>query len=238
MGSPLPVTVLPGYGQLETVPRPFPTMDSRSGGGRRSMRQVIGGQLGDFAAIYDEDVEIVSVTRPQARACEANATRLIRSRQVAQARWVQPADDPDAPAGELPAAIDADLHSALVDQIAEASAMLGELMNCERVGVRLETLSAPMCPRFHTDHVHCRMLITLSGVGTEWIPNSDVDWAVFADLETIAPPVQANRPIQRLTTGHWSLLKGGAWDECFRGVVHRSPHGVGERLLLSLDPLF
>lgn len=201
------------------------------------MRQVVGGSLGDFAAVYDEDVEVVSVERPRPSTCDAFAERLVRSRQVPQLRWVQPADDPEAPARELPA-IDADIHSALLDEIVEASQMLGELMDCERVGVRLETLSAPMCPRFHTDHVPCRMLITLSGVGTEWIPNSHVDWAVFADLETIAPPVQANRQVQRLTTGHWSLLKGGAWDEGFRGVVHRSPHGVGERLLLSLDPVF
>ena len=202
------------------------------------MRQVISGQLRDFAAIYDEDVEIVSVTRPQANTCEALSKRLIHSRQVPQLRWVQPADDPEAPARELPATIDADIHSALLDQIAEASEMLGELVDCERVGVRLQTLSAPMCPRFHVDRVPCRMLITLSGMGTEWIPNSDVDWAVFDDLETMAPPVQANRQIRQLTTGHWSLLKGGAWNDCFNGVVHRSPHGDGKRLLLSLDPVF
>ena len=202
------------------------------------MRQVISDHLGDFAAIYDEDVEIVSVSRPQARTCEALAKRLIRSRQAPALRWVQPADDPEAPASELPATIDADVHAALLDQIAEASELLGELMHCKRVGVRLKTLSAPMCPRFHVDHVPCRMLITLSGSGTEWIPNSDVDWAVLANLDTTAPPVQANRQIRQLATGHWSLLKGGAWNDCFGGVVHRSPHGVGERLLLSLDPIF
>ena len=202
------------------------------------MRQVISGQLGDFAAFYDEDVEIVSVTRPQASTCEALAKRLIRSRQVPQLRWIQAAGDPEAPASELPATIDADVRSGLSHQIAEAGEVLGELMDCERVGVRLETLNAPMCPRFHVDHVPCRMLITLSGVGTEWIPNSDVDWAVFADLDTTAPPVQANRQIRQMATGDWSLLKGGAWQDCFDGVVHRSPHGVGERLLLSLDPVF
>ena len=202
------------------------------------MRQVISGQLGDFAAFYDEDVEVVSVTRPQASTCEALAKRLIRSRQVPQLRWIQAAGDPEAPASELPATIDADVRSALSDQIAEAGEVLGELMDCERVGVRLETLNAPMCPRFHVDHVPCRMLITLSGVGTEWIPNRDVDWAVFADLDTAAPPVQANRQIQQMATGDWSLLKGGAWIDGFDGVVHRSPHGVGERLLLSLDPVF
>ena len=202
------------------------------------MRQVNGGQLGDFAAIYDEDVEIVSVTRPQASTCEALAKRMIRSRQAPQLRWVQPADDPDAAASELPATIDADVRSALVDQVAQAGEMLGELVDCERVGVRLETLNAPMCPRFHADHIPCRLLITLSGAGTEWIPNSDVDWAVFADLGTAAPPVKADRQIRQLATGHWSLLKGGAWADGFNGVVHRSPHGDGDRLLLSLDPVF
>ena len=202
------------------------------------MRQVFSGELGDFAAIYDEDVEIVSVTRPQARTCDALAKRFIRSRQAPRLRWVQDADDPEAPARELPATIDTEVHTALLDPITEASEMLGELMHCERVGVRLETLSAPMCPRFHVDHVPYRMLITLCGSGTEWIPNSDVDWDVFADLETMAPPLQANRQVRQLTTGHWSLLKGGAWNDCFGGVVHRSPHGVGERLLLALDPVF
>ncbi len=202
------------------------------------MQRVISDQLGDFAAIYDEDVEIVSVTRPRAGTREALFKRLIRSRQVPQLRWIQPADDPEAPASELPATIDADVHSALLDQIAEASEMLGELVGCEQVGVRLEALSTPMCPRFHVDHVPCRMLITLSGAGTEWIPNSDVDWAAFADIESMAPPIQAHRQIQQLATGHWSLLKGGAWNSRFGGVVHRSPHGVGERLLLSLDPVF
>lgn len=202
------------------------------------MRQVIGDHLGDFASIYDDDVEIVSVTRPQANICESLSRRLIRSRLVPELRWVQPADDPDAAERVLPATIDDDVHSVLLEQIAEASELLGDLVECERVGIRLETLNAPMCPRFHVDHIPCRMLITLSGAGTEWIQNVDVDWIAFDDHETMEPPVHENRQIQQLNTGNWSLLKGGAWHDHFRGVVHRSPHGVGERLLLALDPVF
>ena len=202
------------------------------------MRQVIGNQLGDFAAIYDKDVELVSVTRPQANVCEAFSRRLIHSRQVPELRWVQSVDDPDATSRVLPSTIDAEVTSSLRAQIAEASEMLGELMECKRVGVRLETLNAPMCPRFHVDHIPCRMLITLSGEGTDWIPNNEVDWCVFENLETAEPPLQENKQIQRLNTGDWSLLKGGAWQDGFRGVVHRSPHDVGERLLLALDPVF
>ena len=201
------------------------------------MRQVLGDQLADFADIYDEDVELVSVARPQASNCDTLVKRLISSRQVPQLRWVQAANDRDAAASALPTTIDAEVRDLLVDQIAEASEVLSELMDCEQVGVRLETLTAPMCPRFHVDNVPCRLLITLSGPATEWIRNGDVDWAVFGDLETTAPPVKADGQIQHMTTGNWSLLKGGAWNDGFDGVVHRSPHAAGERLLLSLDPI-
>ena len=202
------------------------------------MREVISKQLGDFTAIYDEDVEIVSVTRPQAIACDSLWQRLIHSRQIPELRWVQSVDDRETPRYELPPTIEEDERSALVDQIVEGSEMLGELMDCQKVGVRIETLHAPMCPRFHVDHVPCRMLITLSGVGTEYIPNNDVDWAILDDLETDALPLQADRQVHQLPTAHWSLLKGGAWHDWFRGVVHRSPHDVGARLLLSFDPVF
>ena len=82
------------------------------------------------------------------------------------------------------------------------------------------------------------MLITLSGAGTEWIANDDVDWTAFADRESMDPPMQADAEIRQFPTGNWSLLKGGSWSEHFAGVVHRSPHNVGERLLLTLDPIF
>ena len=46
------------------------------------MRQVVSHQLEDFAAIYEEDVELVSVARAQASDCETAAKRLVDTRQV------------------------------------------------------------------------------------------------------------------------------------------------------------
>ncbi|MEM1436690.1 MAG: DUF1826 domain-containing protein [Pseudomonadota bacterium] len=201
------------------------------------MRQVSSDQLGDFAAIYDADVELVCVARPQAQACEAVSKQLVSSRQVPSLRWMQAAGDAGAPASALPATVDAEVRAVLVEQVAEAGEVLRQLMGCEQVGVRLETLNAPMCPRFHVDHVPCRMLITLSGAGTEWISHADVDWTAFADPETTAPPVRDRGQVRHLATGQWSLLKGGAWVDGFDGVVHRSPNAPGGRLLLSLDPI-
>ena len=36
--------------------------------------------------------------------------------------------------------------------------------------MRLVSTSAPMCPRFHTDHVGVRLICTYVGPGTEWLP--------------------------------------------------------------------
>ena len=202
------------------------------------MRQVAGDALGDFAAFYKEDVEVVSVARPQPAVSESLSQKLINSRRIAELRWVQDTLDRDAPSKVLPGSIDDDVMEALTEDISEASGLLGTLMDCEQVGVRLEALHTPMCPRFHADYVPCRMLITLSGAGTEWIANDDVDWTAFADRESMDPPMQADAEIRQFPTGNWSLLKGGSWSEHFAGVVHRSPHNVGERLLLTLDPIF
>jgi len=194
-------------------------------------------QLCGIAVLRADRVEWPRIGRLFFLYSETRLQRLLNSRQIPQLRWVQAANDHGAVANALPAGIDEDVREVLVDQIAQSREVMSELMGCDQVGIRLETLSAPMCPRFHVDHVPCRMLITLSGTGTEWIHNSDVDWAVFADLKTSAPPLQAHKEIQSLTTGNWSLLKGGAWKNGFEGVVHRSPHSGADRLLLSLDPI-
>lgn len=201
------------------------------------MRRVTSDRISDLAAIYDDDVELVSVNRAQAGSREAAARRFISARQSPQLRWMQDRGNGEAPAGPLPKTVDPEVRDVLLDEIAEASEVLCELMDCQQVGIRLETLSAPMCPRFHVDQVPCRMLVTLSGTGTEWISNGDVDWHAFDDLSSMDPPVKTSGQIQHLPTGHWSLLKGGAWSDDFGGVVHRSPHKVGDRLLLSLDPI-
>ena len=51
-------------------------------------------------------------------------------------------------------------------------------------------------------------------------------------------PVRDEMAIQEFKVGHWSLLKGGSWNDNFNGVVHRSPDTSDTRLLLSLDPVF
>ena len=139
------------------------------------MQCLLSDRTGDFAAIYDEDIELVSVARPPSGSLDAFAEHLFASRQSVQTQWEQAARDPDAPLAALSRSIDADWLGALSEEIALAGDMLSELVGCERIGIRVTTLRRPMCPRFHVDHIPCRMLVTIRGPGTEWIANGDVD---------------------------------------------------------------
>ena len=202
------------------------------------MRLVSSNQLSDLAEIYSDDVELVSIARPNFERIESLSQQLILSRQAHQVQWIQTPDEPDIAQHQLPDSMEASVRSILADQVYEGCDVLAALLGCATVGVRLATLRSPMCPSFHVDKIPCRLLITLSGNGTEWIPNSDVDWPVFTDPADQSIPLRSGATVQQLPAGHWSLLKGGAWNSAYHGVVHRSPRGDSERLLLSLDPIF
>jgi len=214
------------------------------------MRHLQSEELGDLAAIYDTDIELVSITRPESKRLAALAEHLSVTRQVVAAQWEQTADDVDAPARallpqirqfsqvETSPKIEDQWLDALNEEILELADVLNTLLGCDRIGVRLATLNAPMCPRFHVDQIPCRLLSTIRGPGTQWISSDDVDRALFADRNDDSLPVRAGKSFKEIAAGSWSLLKGGAWDDNFTGVVHRSPHQRDERLLLSMDPIF
>lgn len=202
------------------------------------MRHLVSSRIVDFAGIYDEDVELVSVTSARSTALAAVAERVLMTPRTVESRWEQAVGAHGAAEAALTAATGQQSLPALSEEIAETSEVIGELLGCTRVGVRLATLRGPMCPRFHVDRTPCRMLTTLSGAGTEWIPGDEVDPARFGDHTTDAPPLVPGGTIRQLITGSRSLLKGALWADGYPGVVHRSPHDLGNRLLLTIDPIF
>ena len=202
------------------------------------MQLVESSQLSALKAIYSDDVELVSVTRANFSAIEKLSRQLLQLRHPLKLQWEQKPDDREASDSQLPEVMDTEVRTMLIDLIAESSQMFGELMGCPQIGVRLATLRSPMCPRFHVDQIPCRMIITLVGTGTEWIPNRGVNWSAFSDLSNDKAPLNNSGAIKQLEVGSWSILKGGAWASDYQGLVHRSPHDYSERLLLSLDPIF
>ena len=202
------------------------------------MNAVIGDQLSCFSDIHLDDVELVSINRQKFDIMKDLSANFIKSREVLKLQWHQDLDDSKAIQEILPESVKTSFRSILVDLILESGEMLGSLVDCKKIGVRMATLRSPMCPLFHVDNIRCRMLITLCGGGTQWISNQDVDWEIFLDRENKDIPIMENADIKQLATGHWSLLKGGAWNDKFNGVVHRSPHDEKDRLILSIDPIF
>lgn len=138
---------------------------------------------------------------------------------------------------------ESNISSVLSKDIALLVDMFCCLFDLKRAGLRLTALETAMCPRFHVDHIPCRLVSTYQGIATHWLHNSDVDRTklgvghqgktdeksgLFTDLSDV----------NRLTEGDVALLKGENWNdnEGF-GLVHRSPPMLaGERrLLLTLD---
>ena len=131
----------------------------------------------------------------------------------------------------------------LRDDILELVDMFCCLFGLERTGLRLAILDRAMCPRFHVDHVPCRLLKTYTGIATQWIPHEFVDRTRLGVNSHVQPDeisglFQRETDIENLQSGHVALLKGERWEgNEGTGLVHRSPGlDVRERrLLLSLD---
>ncbi|MCG6117023.1 MAG: DUF1826 domain-containing protein [Aquimonas sp.] len=101
---------------------------------------------------------------------------------------------------------------------------------------RLERLRGPGCPRLHVDQLALRLLCTLQGPGTEWLPAPVPDRAGL--LRPGQPQIQAVSALQRVPTGAPALLRGERFpDQPGAGAVHRSPPAVSgqARVLLAID---
>ena len=125
------------------------------------MNAVIGDQLSCFSDIHLDDVELVSVKRQKFDTIKDLSSNFIKSREVLKLQWHQDLDDSKAIQEILPESVKTSFRSMLVDLILESGEMLGSLVDCKKIGVRIATLRSPMCPLFHVDNIRCRMLITL-----------------------------------------------------------------------------
>ena len=131
----------------------------------------------------------------------------------------------------------------LYKDISKLVEMFCDIFNLNEVWLRIDAIDNPMCPRFHTDRVKCRIVTTYAGPGTQWLSNdcanrvklghgnkglSDEQSGLFRD----------SSQIEQLDIGDVALLKGEAWEgNEGSGIVHRSPHVRGnyKRLYVTID---
>ena len=118
-----------------------------------------------------------------------------------------------------------------------------ELFDIKDAWLRIDAIDKPMCPRFHADHLKCRLVTTYYGPGTQWLPNSLVNRNKLGHgnnglADDISGLFSKKSDIENLDVGDIGLLKGEAWvNNEGLGLVHRSPHTNSnyKRLYVTID---
>ena len=64
---------------------------------------------------------------------------------------------------------DSDATQLIAKDASELVEMFSILFDVDQVGLRLRILDKAMCPKFHVDRVHCRLVTTYTGLATEWL---------------------------------------------------------------------
>ncbi|AQA18609.1 hypothetical protein BST95_10545 [Halioglobus japonicus] len=131
----------------------------------------------------------------------------------------------------------------LAEDISELVDMFCCLFDVTIAGLRLTALAQPMCPRFHVDHVPCRLVTTFQGPATQWLAHEHVNRDKLGSgskgkTDETSGLYSCPTDTQQASPGDILLLKGERWaGNEGRGLVHRSPAVADneQRLLLTLD---
>ncbi len=186
---------------------------------------------GALADIYQPDVTIAIWQRQLSHSITHYAMHLMAVSPTWQTRFVQ---KPSCVAQQLECELPlSESRPAFIEDVAQVVDMFSCLFELDHVGVRMAVLSRAMCPKFHVDHVPCRLISTYAGAGTEWHPPEHVH-----RLECGGVSPRPGTTTQCLGFGDVALLKGEAWEgNEGRGLVHRSPSATActKRLVLTLD---
>jgi hypothetical protein len=138
---------------------------------------------------------------------------------------------------------DIEHNHSLCEHISLLVDMFCTLFELECAGLRLKLLNQPMCPKFHVDNVPCRLVTTLHGPATQWLPHSAVNRGKLGRnsnglADECSGIINPDSHVEQLSCGDIALLKGENWHNNEQaGLVHRSPSTAQNipRLLLTLD---
>ena len=136
---------------------------------------------------------------------------------------------------------------ALIDDMTLLIDIYRELLDCPRIGLRLEVLDSAMCPRFHVDKVGIRLLCTYRGVGTQWLDDRQANRTKLGIgakglADECSGLIVRDNAVGQAEPFDIVLLKGALWpNNEMKGAIHRSPvvdGGDKPRVLLALDALW
>lgn len=194
--------------------------------------------LSVLADIYQENINIAVWQRELPSALLQATTRILQDSPKLEAAFtLSPSTAFDALLDKFGDSEDARI---LAGDIAELVDMFCCLFELKRAGVRLTALQKAMCPKFHVDHIPCRLVSTYFGAATEWLPHEylELHHPSLLQKQPLRILEPSKQDIQQLSIGDVALLKGEGWQgNEGSGLVHRSPASTATspRLLLTLD---
>ena len=202
-------------------------------------RAVFGNSPETLAQIYRSDVHL-AVWQRQKAPCLPNEWQHRNGGKAISQRTTLSAANMQNLAEAVPVLAP---YPELSEDIGLLADMFSYLFELTAIGLRIATLTQPMCPKFHVDRVPCRLITTYVGPGSQWLPHHCTDRsklgagsAGLSDAESGLYPTKD--AIQTLAAGDVALLKGESWEgNEGAGLVHRSPavKSGQQRLLLTLD---
>ena len=202
----------------------------------------LSGDAGDLANIYQPQVNLAvwqgslqQALGPERAAClQHDLTALLQ--QQPGFRFSLMASQEQA-LQRLLSSLPADIHACrgLAEYLQLTLELFLELFEPAAVSLRLQSLRGAMCPRFHVDHVPVRLVTTLLGPATEWLPEAAVCRSALGAGG--GDPCLDSSRVARMASGDLALLKGSGWiGNEDNALVHRSPALADQpRLFLSID---
>lgn len=198
--------------------------------------------LADLTRIYDPDVQLCYLPRASEPSIEAYLHAAC-DRLGGGLRQVLSVEA-GMPMGLLP---DLPGRERFAEDVSGLMVLLGDLLDCPSLVLRLEVTRHAMCPRFHVDRTGIRLLCTYRGPGSQWLGEAHAQRehlghaaGALADEDTgliLCPNAIGEIPRHAI-----ALLKGSLWQgNAGRGAIHRSPSvplDQAPRVLLALDALW
>ncbi|MCG8574610.1 MAG: DUF1826 domain-containing protein [Flavobacteriales bacterium] len=130
-------------------------------------------------------------------------------------------------------------YQLLRNDIKQLVKQFSEISNASNMRVFFGIVNTNMCGRFHVDMYELRMLCTYYGLGTEWLPEDNVNFAALNENGGNEEIVLREEHIRRLNAKDVAIFKGALSPNCrVGGLVHKSPaiqKLKQKRILLRID---
>ena len=116
-----------------------------------------------------------------------------------------------------------DAMAVIADDAHELAVWFDSRCQANQYHFRFHHLNETMCPRFHTDRGPMRLMCTYRGSGTEWVPDTAVDYKKLKTNGAKNSDIVSDSTLIQTIPNFSAAILCGCDENGVGGVVHRSP---------------